>query len=159
MRMLTMSRSCMHFVFHNHHLQDTVRAKIGREQSGSTGPGRLKEIVKGPTGHSCWTLIWYALESFSIAPFDITPWIWTFPSRLISHFTLPVRTSMIYLVIFRYFILFNKEMSCMPYINPSSISIAITPHSGFTCLAGSLNRQKENYACDAPVSYLMHLMH
>lgn len=48
--------------------------KLGEDNRGSTGPGSLKETVKGPGGHSCWTFIWYiADDSFKKPGPVITP--------------------------------------------------------------------------------------
>ena len=74
--------------------------KVGEDNRGSTGPGRLKEIENGPGGHSCWTFIWNtADESFGTPTPVITPSMWTLPSRWISHFTLPARVNIIQFVI------------------------------------------------------------
>jgi hypothetical protein len=74
--------------------------KLGQKSRGSTGPGNLKEMVNGPGGQSCWTLIWKTLdESFSIPASTVTtPFMWTVPLCWISHFKLPGKKKVEYVI-------------------------------------------------------------
>jgi hypothetical protein len=47
--------------------------KAGEDNRGSTGPGRLKEMVNGPGGHSSWTFIRYTVDESFRTPPVITP--------------------------------------------------------------------------------------